>query len=260
MELYTNDFLQNIHGIKYLMRTLANTLDDHKLIDLEYGLLILSDFYFGNFALFDKHIPKSQYPLFEEKILSHTNGKEVEICCVHENIGFLDFISSLSSLQFKKERGKEYAMKFSFYPFKKENKEVEELKKGDIKGLAKLMLLAKPELNLDRISLHLEKLIELKSIKFYVIKNIENEIVAMRMLLFCEKEKEGYVQGYCNFVLKEYRRSGFASMLLDSSLSDASSLGFHTFGNQATEDGYKFCTRLGMELIGTYHFLKITVL
>ena len=84
------------------------------------------------------------------------HSKEVEICCIPENIGFLDYLSS-SSFTFK-ERGKEYAMKFSFSSFKKEMKIVE-LKREDIKGLANLMLIAKPELNFDRISLHLERLI-----------------------------------------------------------------------------------------------------
>lgn len=249
MELDKDNFLKNIEGINVLMRTLANTLDGHKLVDLEYGLLLLSDFYFGNFALFDQLIPEIRYFSLKEKLMSHS--KEVEICCIPENIGFLDYLSS-SSFTFK-ERGKEYAMKFSFSSFKKEEKI--ELKREDIKGLANLMLIAKPELNFDRISMHLERLIEVPSVKFYIIKDIENEIVAMRMLLFCGNK--GYVQGYCNYVKKEYRRSGFATMLLEHSLSDASSLGFHTFGNQATEDGYKFCTRMGMELIGTFHFLKL---
>ena len=67
MELDKDNFLQNIEGINVLMRTLADTLDGHKLVDLEYGLLLLSDFYFGNFALFDQLIPEIQYLLLKRE-------------------------------------------------------------------------------------------------------------------------------------------------------------------------------------------------
>lgn len=174
------------------------------------------------------------------------------VYCTSQNRPFLLWLNSKDVTKLNSSIHEEPAMSFDIVNYQPSEPQfpITKATTEDADGIVDLMIRHKPKLDRAHMITYVRQLIISPDVIFY-IASYEGKIVGTRMIHY----QQDYVQGYCNLVDSEYRRHGIATALLTQALNDAKERGIIIFTNQTTPDGFKFCTRFGLQQVGTYIYL-----
>lgn len=237
---------RNISGLYDLM-ILLSSLPNHDILILDYGICLMSDFYFGNFCFLYKPIPASEFILVSSILEKFYHGQRYQIYCTFDNQPFLfSFGIPIDIHPAMTYNVADHKITTIGFP-------VTKAILSDVDDIADFMIRYEPQRSRERMIEYMQLLISNKTVIFYIAR-YEGKLVGIRMIHYRETSLNN-VMGYCSLVDTDYRRHGIATALLMEAMNDAHQNGIVTYDNQSTPSGYEFCKRFGCRQIGSYIYI-----